>query len=835
MLKATLRSLLARKLRLLLSGFAVVLGVAFVSGSYVLTDSLGRVFDNLFANLGQNTAVQVQGIDRTGDEGNREPVPQAVLDKIRSIDGVKEAVGNWFTEGVDVVGKDGKVVKKNGPPASGASIDVASPQEDLQITRGVAPVGLEQVALDPQTVRQEGFALGDRVTLVVKGPRRAFTLVGIVRLGSTDNLAGASIAAFDPTTAQRLFGVPAAWLNVAVAADSGVDEATLQRRIAAVLPDGFEAVSQKAAADQQAKDVRQGLSFFNTFLLAFGGIALFVGMFLIFNTFSMLVAQRTRELALMRALGASRRQVTGAVLVEALLVGVIASLLGFGLGIGVALGLKALLGALGASLPAGPTVVALRTFVVSMVVGVGVTAVAALAPARKAARVAPVQAMRDSGPAEDRALGRRTAFGSVVLAAGIAAVAGGLNQGTLSLVGLGAALTFLGVAILSPLFARPVVAFLGLALSRGVPGRLGRGNAMRSPRRTSATAAALMIGLALVAMVSTAGASLKKSVVAVVSESLRTDYVLHTTQFEPFDPAVAVALAKEPVLKAVVPFRVGSVRVEGDSTQIQGVDPTDLPKVLTLTTDSGSLASLGDGRLAISEPYATSHQKKVGDTITITWAKTGPTPIKVGVVFARNQFAGDLLVSNPTFDANTTKPALVVVAVNGNGDDTASRAAIERGLSGFASLEVQDQRQFVKTQGDQIDTLLTILTVLLSFSVLIAVLGVVNTLALSVIERTRELGLLRAVGLQRRQLRRMIRVESVLIAVYGALLGVGIGVAFGWALVQALKDEGVTQFAIPYGRLFLVLAFAALAGVFAAALPARRAARMDVLAAISHT
>jgi len=833
MLRVTLKSLLARKLRLLLSGFAVVLGVAFVSGSYVLTDSLGRVFDNLFGELGRNTAVQVQGKSVVNDQ-DREPVPQAVLDQVRHVDGVREAIGTWYAQGITVLDKKGKPYTKNGPPTQGASIDPTSSQEDYEIVRGKAPVGGEQVALDSDTASTLGFALGDTVTIDFKGPTHRFELVGIVRLGNRDNLAGATLAALDPPTAQRLLGTPGTWLQLRVAAVPGVEVGQLVSRIGAVLPPGFEAVSQQQASDQASKDVKEGLGFFSTFLLAFGGISLFVGAFLIFNTFSMLIAQRTRELALLRALGASRAQVTRSVLVESLVVGVFASLVGFALGLGVAAGLRALLGAVGAQLPDGPTVVALRTFIVSMLVGIVITCVAALVPARRAARIAPVQAMRESGPAEDRSLVRRTALGSLILSLGVVALLFGLGDGELRLVGLGAALSFLGVAVLSPLVARPVVGAVGLVFARwGVPSRLGRGNAMRSPRRTSSTAAALMIGVGLVAMVSTTGESLKKSAVKLVATSLGADYVLHTQQYDGFDPAVGVALEGRPGLAAVAPFRASDVKVDGKREFLQGVDPTLLTQVLTLDVQHGSFAQMAQGRLAVSDKIAKQKGLQVGETVSLTWAKTGAQKLVVGAIYKTNNFAGDYLVSQETFDANVTKPLDTVVAIKATGDPARNRQSIEAALKPYPRIEIEDRAEFIKAQGDQVDQLITILTALLAFSVIIAMLGVVNTLALSVVERTRELGLLRAVGLQRRQLRRMIRVESVLITIYGALLGIAIGIAFGAALVNALHDVGVTEFAIPIRRLLVVLAAAALAGVLAAALPARRAARMDVLQAIN--
>ena len=840
MLRATLRSLLARKLRLALSGLAIVLAVSFISGTYVLTDSMTRVFDDLFANVTAHTDVTVRSVaalqgNSDGGSDDREPVPDTVLQKVAKVDGVHEVIGH-VSGYAQVVDKKGKAVKTGGAPSLGVDIHPGAVQESLIVKRGRPPVGSGEAAIDVATARKAGLVVGDRITVLLKGPAAKVTISGLVGLAGADNLAGASLVAFDPTSAQKYVGIPGSWNELAIAADPGVSQQELTRRVTGVLPQGIEAVSVKQSTDEASKSIKQGLGFFNTALLVFGFISLFVGAFLIFNTFTMLVAQRTRELALLRALGASRRQVTTSVLTESFIVGLLSSLAGFGLGILVAKGLLALLDAIGLVLPHGGTVVALRTLIVSVLVGTLITTVAALIPAVRAARVAPVQAMRESGPAEERSLRRRSIVGAVVTLLGGLALAGGLSEGALLLVGLGALMTFVGVAVLSPLFARPVVGVLATPFTRTVSGRIGRGNAMRSPRRTSSTAAALMIGLALVACVGTIGASAKKSVVKIVATSLGADYVLHADQFMPFSPEVAKALEGKPELGAVAAFRFGDVRIgRAGRVGVQGVNPAALEAVLKLTTVKGSLSSLDQGQLAVSEKEAKNLGKTAGDSVTVTWARTGDQQMRIGAVYKNNQFADGYLLSDKVFDANVTEKLLGVIAVRRapSATPTQSRAAIEKAIEPFPNVQVEDQAQFVKAQGDQIDTILNLITALLVLSVIIALLGVVNTIALSVVERTRELGLLRAVGMQRRQLRAMIRVESVVIAVYGALLGLVVGLGFGWAIVNALSSQGISEFAVPFARVFEVLGVAAVGGVIAASIPARRAARMDVLEAIS--
>jgi putative ABC transport system permease protein len=843
MLRATLRSLLARKLRLALSGLAIVLSVAFISGTYVLTDTMGRVFDDLFADVSAKSAVTVRATSAlAGDEDvsfeDRELLPQSVLDKVRTVDGVKEAVGH-VSGYAQVVDKKGKAVKTGGAPSFGLDFNPGSVQEALRVKRGTAPNGLHEAAIDAATARKAHLNVGDTISVLLKGPAVKVTITGLVGLEGADNFAGASVVAFDPATAQKYVGQPGKWSEIAVANETGVAKADLRDRIAQVLPEGTEAVLAKAAADETSKDIKDNLGFFNTILLAFGLISLFVGAFLIFNTFNMLVAQRARELALLRAIGASRGQVTRSVLIEAGITGVLSSLAGFGLGILVAKGLLALLDAIGIALPRGATVVGARTFVVSLLVGTVVTTVAALVPALRAARVAPVQAMRESGPAEERSLRRRSIVGAVIAAVGVAALAGGLSASEIALVGLGAVLTFVGVAVLSPLFARPAVGFLASPFSGTAAGRIGRGNAMRSPRRTSATAAALMIGLALVAAVSTIGASAKKSFVSIVDKSLGADYVLHADQFMPFSPQVASALQDKPELSAVAAFRFGQAKVEDKrgAAYLQGVNPSALEAVLKLTTVKGSLDSLSDGQIALSESTAKELKTAVGEELDLTWSRTGLRPMTVGAVYEDNEFAGGYLVSDKVIEANVTEPLLGVVAVKraDGASPEASRKVIDDAVEPFPNVEVEDRAEFIKDQGEQIDLVLNFITAMLVLSVVIALLGVVNTIALSVIERTRELGLLRAVGMQRKQLRRMIRVESVVISVYGALLGLVVGLGFGWAIVHALADDGISEFSLPIVRILLVLVVAGLGGVLAAVLPARRAAKMDVLQAIATT
>jgi putative ABC transport system permease protein len=838
MLRATLRSLLARKLRLLLSGIAVILGVAFVSGTYVLTNTMGKVFDTLFADVNKGTAVAVQGKSALGGGmDDREPVPQAVLDKVKTLPGVAEATG--VTSGyAQVVKKDGKAYSTGGAPSFGVSLDTASAQESLRVRQGRAPHGPTEVAVDAQTASKAHLAIGDRFKVLLKGPARTVTLVGIVGLDKAPTFAGASLIAFDPVSAQSALGTPGTYNLVRIAAQPGTSPDELAQRVTEALPKGFEALTQSELVEEQASDVKDDLSFFSTFLRVFGYIALFVGMFLIFNTFSMLITQRTRELALMRALGASRAQVNRSVVVEALIIGAASSVIGFVLGIGVAVGVRALFSAIGLDLPSGSTVVKPRTFVLSMLIGVVITVAAAVVPAWRASRIAPVQAMRESTPAESRSLRRRTAIGLPLLVLGVVVIALGLNGGTLPLIGLGAAVTFLATATLSPLVARPVIGLLGRMFQvLGAPSRMGRANAVRNPRRSAATASALMIGLALVTTVSTLGASVQKSLASYVTRSLGADFVLHAgQQFSTFGPEIATRLRAHKEIDQVAAYRFGNAKIDGKVVDVQGVEAKPLVDTLTVQTVSGDITSIDHGKLAISENVSKGNGLKVGQKVDVVWSRTGNKPMVIGAIYKQNLFAGDYLVGGNVVDDNVTEKLLGVVALTLKPGVTAEqgRAVVEAEVKDFPNLDVEDQSGVIASNRKNINQGLNIVTVLLALSVVIALLGVVNTLALSVVERTRELGLLRAVGLARRQVRRMIRAESVLISLYGAVLGVIIGVAFGAALVSALKEQGIDQFAIPGVRIVWVFVAAAVGGVLAAILPARRAARLNVLAAIAE-
>lgn len=836
MIRVTLRGLLARKLRLLMSGLAVVLGVAFVAGSLTLTDTLGRVFDNLFVTVNAKTAVEIRGpvaIDgATGPTVVRKPIPTSLLGSVAAVPGVRAVTGD-VSGYAQMLRKDGTAFSTGGPPAIGLNYDANPATSAFTVRQGRAPVGLGEVALDITTAKKAGFVAGDDMTVLLASGRQQVMITGTVGLGSNDNVGGASIVAFPQAQAERLLGRPGEYDDLRVAAADGVSTTELQSRLTKALPTGIEVVTGTQVAAESATAVKSGLGFFTTFLLVFAGVALFVGAFLIFNTFSMLVAQRQRELALLRALGASRQQVTSIVLVEALVVGAIASAIGLGLGLVVALGLRALVGLLGATLPAGPLVVSTRTVLLSLAVGILVTLVAALLPARKASSVPPVTAMRDAGQPMN-GLRRGTIAGAVLLLPGLALLALGLG-GQLALLAVGCVLTFLAIAALSPLLSTPAARLLGAPFTRRIPGRLGRLNAMRNPRRTATTAAALMIGLALVSAVSVLGSSARASVETVVPAALGADLVLQQhAQGQGIPADVARQLAALPQVAHADGLQLGQGKVGSQITHVTTLSGSAIGRSLLLQQVSGDITTLGPGRILVSEDQATQHGLRTGGHVPVALARGGATTYTVAGAYKLSQLAGPYLLDS---SASSGFPAQQDTTLLISGKHGVSLAALRAAVTGVTAalpgLDVLDHKQLANSATSQIDTVMAFINVLLLLSVGIAVLGIVNTLALSVVDRTRELGLLRAVGLSRSQTRRMITTEAVLVAVFGALLGIAVGVSFGVALQHALHSQGVSQLAIPYSRLLLFIAAAAGTGVLAALLPARRAARLNVLQAVS--
>ncbi len=838
MRSVTIKGLLAHKLRLVLTALAIILGVTFISGTYVLTDTLHNTFTTLFSNIYSKIDFQVRGVAQFGTNtpnAVRDPIPQSLLATIRGVPGVAAADGtiNGYAQ---FVAHDGKARATGGAPTIGAVYTGDPRLSVLRITAGGPPVTSGDVLMDAGTAQKYDFSVGQRVRILFAGPARTFTITGIAQFGTASNLAGATLAAFTLPTAQDVLNSPGLLDAVNVGAAPGADKSAVERGIARILPAGAEVVTGQTVVDESTNAVNQGLSFFNTALLIFAFISLFVGAFTIYNTFSIIVGQRTRELALLRIVGASRRQVFRSVLAEAAIVGFASSLAGIGAGVLAAIGLKALISGFGVTLPSGPLVFEPRTVLVGLVVGTGVTLVAAIGPARNAVRIPPVAAISDRQAVGDGSLRRLVSWGAGLSAVGIALLAVGLTKPAIQLVGAGAVCLFIGVAMLTPAVARPVSGVIGSPLGRifGEPGKLGRENSMRSPRRTAQTASALMVGLALVSAIAVFGASLSRSATSSVDQAVKADLILSSTGNgqSGFSTLVPAAASKVPAVTAETTVYQGQFEVRGSLQGLTGVATMNLADTVILRMTSGSPAALAGGELLIDSATASSSHLTTGDTVPVRFAKTGTATLRIGGVFQSNALIGSYLVSAGFFLSHFYAPAPAAVLLNTNGG-AAAETAVRNAVAGYPNVQVQTRSQFQQSQVSSVNQLLGLVYALLALAVIIALIGIVNTLMLSVLERTREIGLLRAVGMRRRQVRTMIRSEAVILAIFGAFIGIIVGTLMGLALVSALRQQGITDTVVPVSNLVIFLVLAAVLGLMAAAGPARRAAKLDVLAAIA--
>jgi putative ABC transport system permease protein len=846
MLKASLRNLFAHKVRLLLTGLSVVIGIGFLAGTLVFTDTLKATFNALVGRTSANLSVVVRAqsdFSNTdiGASGNRPLVPDSLIDQVKKVDGVSIAVGE--VQGTDLlVTQSGKAVepKSPGPPTLAVSW-TPSNFGTLTFVQGHGPTRSGEVAIDKSAADNYDLHVGDPVTVQTMGKPMPATIVGVVTVGGSSNLAGAVLSVFDPATAQQVAGKPGYFNQINVKAADGVSQSELASRISTTLPKGYEAITGKNVQKEQSNSIDKALGFFNVFLLIFAGVALFVGLFIILNTFTMLVAQRTRELALLRAIGASRRQVLSAVLGESVVIGVVASTVGLGLGLLVALGVRALLSAVGIDMPAGGLIVKAHTIIASYVVGIVVTVIAATFPAIRASRIPPVAAMRDGVAMPERSLRLRALVGAGLTIVGVAFIASsvrGSSGSAAATVGIGALTIMIGVWVMSALISKPVVTVLGAPLVRlfNATGRVARSNAIRNPRRTAATAAALMIGLALVSMLSVLATSTKASIASVVDKNLGADVVLTSQSLQGFSPDVAAKAAATPGVKTVGETRIGVAKLNGKSTFIAAVS-SNIGDVIKVSMQSGSLAALRDNMLLVSKSKAKSTHLQVGDKVAVEYPSGKKADITVGGVFDDNNLLGnggaDYLTSLPNYEANyDTQLDVVVYVVANSGHREAIDGALAKTLHEYPQVKVQSQADYKASISKQIDQFVNLIFGLLALALLIAVLGIVNTLALSVYERTREIGLLRAIGMTRRQLRRMVRLEAMLIAVFGALLGLGLGAVFGWAIVSTSGGQ-LNHVVFPIGQFVGFVIGAAVIGVLAAVVPAWRASRRPVLAAIA--
>jgi putative ABC transport system permease protein len=838
-LRVSLRNLLTNKLRLFLTVAAVTVGVAFVSGTFVLTDTTGKAFDQLYSGLTAGTAVTVRAhaafTDPTASFQPR-PLDQGLVATVSRVPGVAAAKGS-VTGFALILDKTGHPIQPGGAPTLGAGSD-GGLGSGFSIRAGRVPTGPGEVALDAGSAKKAGYQVGNSVDIVLQGGRSTFTVVGIVGFGKTDSLAGATLAAFDMTTAQRLLGQVGHVGQIDLQAEPGISAETLRADVAAALPAGVEAVTGTQLAREGSAAVASGMAVFGQVMLIFAAVSVLVGSFVIWNTFSVLVAQRRREVGLLRAVGATRRQVIGGLMVEAGMIGLISSGIGLAAGVGLAVGIRGLLKGIGIEVPTTSAAIETRTVIAALLVGVLVTMVAAVVPAWAAAHVAPVEALREASPATGDISTARRITGWLLLGAGLfglvaCAVVG--NQAVLT--GAATLAAFAGLVTAGPLLARGM-ARLADHGRRGGGWRMAARNIARSPRRSAATALALTIGLTVVCGVAVTASSLKVSVADSVADGNRSDLILEPAGVGgAISPAVADLLRKRDDLSRVVELRYAGAQINGHSAGVVGMDTAGLSGVLDLGVAEGTLADFRRGTLLLSVKEARTLGVAPGDKLRITFPETGVQTLTVAATFTKGIVIGSpYVLTLPDFSANVTsrldRAILLSTKVGATGTG-GSKKSVSSALTDYPNVTVSDPAELTQRSQASVDSLLGLVNALLLLAVLVAILGIVNTLVLSVVERTRELGLMRAVGATRSQVRAVVRRESVLMSLLGALSGVVLGTLSGAALSRALADQGITRLAVPGLTLVSYLAVAAFVGVLAAIGPARRASRVDVLRAVT--
>jgi putative ABC transport system permease protein len=847
MIRIITRGLLAHRRRLAATALAVILGVSLIAGTLVLTDTISQTFGGLFGTVYKGTAAVVRAKAAfTGVQGSgaqRPLVDGSLVGSLRTVKGVAADEGTIFGY-TRLAGKNGQALGNPamGAPTLGGNWDQVAALNPFHLVAGQAPHAPGQVAIDAKSARDGHLAVGDATTVLANGPPQRVRVVGIVGFGTTDSPGGASVVLFTTPAAQRLVTAPGKFNSISFVAQPGVSQTQLVHNLQGALPAGLQAVTGQQAASEDRSTIMNALGFFNTLLIVFAIAALLVGAFMIFNTFSITVAQRTRENGLLRAVGATRRQILSAVLLEAAVVGLLASVAGLALGAAVATGLKALLGALGIGIPAGGIVFAVRTVIVALVVGTGVTVVAALSPARKAGKIAPIAAMQEAVVTSTGYGSKQRAFvGAGILAAGVVALFVGLLAHVHSpvlLVGVGAALVFFGVAILGRTVSLPLSRVLGAPLPavRGVAGTIARENAMRNPKRTAATASALMICVGLVSFITIFASSTQAAINAVVNRSFTGDFVINSGagMAGGFDPSLARRVSQLPQVALASGARAGIAKIEGSVQQVVAVDPKTAFGIFDVQPLQGSQNNLGRDAIAVYKTEATDHHLNIGDYIPVRFADTGTKLMRVALIYGSNEPAGNYFLGISAYQANFANQydQQVFIKKAPGVSSAAALAAVKTITRHYPGATVLNEAQYKAQAAQPINQLLGLIYVLLALAVIIALLGIGNTLALSIFERIREIGLLRAVGMTRRQLRSTIRLESVVIALQGTVLGLFIGVFFGWAIVHALNLLGTSVVSVPYRTLVYIIILAALGGILAAVRPARRAAKLNILRAI---
>jgi putative ABC transport system permease protein len=845
MIAVALKGLAARKVRAVLTAFAVVIGVSMVSGTFILTDTMQKTFDGLFAASYDKTDAVIDGKEIVKDSttGNGVTIPASLLAQVRELPEVEAAGGTVAPEEsnvADVIGRDGRAVAQE---SLGVSIDPENERfSPLALKTGTWPHGFGQVVLDAGTAEKEHYAIGDKVTIATPGKRAQYELTGTASFGGVDSLGFGSVAVWDVSTAQSLLDREGRYDTISIAAKAGTPTTDLVSAVQPLISDTLEVKDAAKQADEQAEDINSGMNYVRYFLLGFGGIALFVGAFVIFNTLSITVAQRTREFATLRTLGASRKQVMRSVVLEGLVIGLLASAIGLVMGFGIAKGMLALFSALGVDLPEAGTVFALRTIIVSLVLGTGITLLATLLPARRATRVPPIAAVREGStlpPSRMAAHSLKAGLG--VTLSSVAAISAGVFASGLSgmavglLLALGVIGLFFGIALLAPRLVKPLARVVGWPARRagGVAGELADANALRNPGRTASTAAALMIGLTLVTVVAVLGAGLNKSTESAVTDQLHAAYVVDGEEGVPFSAQHGDELAKVAGITAASHVRSDKALVEGEETDVSGIDPATIGRFYRFDWVKGSARDLGTDGAVVTQDYADDHHVAVGGDLEVVSPAGEKRTVVVRGIYdppVAKPLLSPVSIAQATFDDAFPNAKNTYTFLDGDED---ALAALNAAAKGYGDATVHTGAAYPKDATKDLSSFLAMLYVLLAFSVIVSLFGMVNTLVLSVFERTRELGMLRAIGMTRRQARRMIRHESVITALIGAALGLGLGVFLAALVTRALSDYEV-PLSIPVTSLAAFTVVAILAGIGAAILPARRASKLNVLDALHY-
>ena len=853
MLKVALKGLAGRPVRALLTAIAIILGVAMISGTYILTDTINSGFDTIFSQSYKNADIVITGKaafdNANGTTVEAPPMPESLLAKVQQLPDVALAAGSVTTDSLKLIGKDGKVISSGGAPTLGFSVTPAGqPFNPTKLTEGSWPRGNNQIVIDKATAAANGFGVGDRVGVQAFGPARQLLITGIAEFPDV-NVGGATFAILDQPAAQQLFHKVGQLDAIRVQSGAGVKESDLVAQIQPLLSPTEQVRSGTEQAKKDQEQAGSFISFLRYALLAFAGISLFVGAFVIANTLSITIAQRMREFATLRTLGASRRQVLWSVVIEAFVIGLVGSVIGLFLGLGLAKLLNWLFVKIGIDLPHGSTVFATRTVIVSLLVGTLVTLFASIRPARRATRVPPIAAVREGSvlpPSRWAKYGTVTSLVVLVIAivmVSLGALGSGIATGPrLLILGLGVLLLFFGVSMNAPKVVRPLAAVLGAPARSigGAPGILARDNATRNPARTASTASALMIGLALVTFVAIFGAGIRSSFEDAVNELFIGDYALTSTNtFTPLEAAAGQALVGKPGIHDVSAIRAGSARYLGSNNDLTAVQP-NLNKTLFMKWTQGSDAvpgELGNDGFFASKNYVQDHHLSLGSPVTLQFPSGQKTTVKLKGVWDEPKGGspfGHITISTTLFDKFTPRPRDEMVLANTPGGvSDANTAHLEHAVKGFADAKVQTRDEFKSNFEAPINKLLNLLYALLALSVIVSLVGIINTLVLTVFERTREIGMLRAVGMTRRQVRMMIRYESIVTALMGAVLGMVVGIFLALLVTHALSSSGLV-FAVPWIQIVYFVIAAILVGILAAVIPARRASRLNVLQALQY-